>query len=188
MKYLNFLAIALIVSLSSCGGGSSEDANSEDQVDSAASEAAATPKRGMMEVDLNEFYVNATIMVPDESRGEQNINRNDDFGETRVQAGTIYDVIIAEQIEGDLNTYIQMLSEDITFTNEVIEQGDDYVLYKSSITDSHIDPEYHFFAIKTIDGIVYELHDYNEEGGYAESVARLMLESVNHMKANNTAT
>ena len=26
---------------------------------------------------------------------------------------------------------------------------------------------------------------YNEEGGYAESVARMMLESVNHMKANN---
>ncbi|MDA7744873.1 hypothetical protein N8911_02115 [bacterium] len=187
MKYLNFLAIALIVSLSSCGGGSSEDANSEDQVDSTASEAAASPQRGMVEVDLNEFYVNATIMVPDESRGEQNIAMND-FGETRIQVGTIYDVIIAEQIEGDLNTFIQALSEDITYSNEVIEQGDDFVLYKSSIVDSHIDPEFHFFAIKTADGIVYEIHDYNEEGGYAESVARLMLESVNNMKANNTAS
>jgi hypothetical protein len=173
MKYLNFLAIALIVSLSSCGGGSSEDANSEDQVDSTASEAAASPQRGMVEVDLNEFYVNATIMVPDESRGEQNIAMND-FGETR--------------IEGDLNTFIQALSEDITYSNEVIEQGDDFVLYKSSIVDSHIDPEFHFFAIKTADGIVYEIHDYSEEGGYAESVARLMLESVNNMKANNTAS
>ena len=97
----------------------------------------------MMEVDLNEFYVNATIMVPDESRGEQNIAMND-FGEIRIQVGTIYDVIIAEQIEGDLNTFIQALSEDITYSNEVIEQGDDFVLFKSSIVDSHIDPEFSF--------------------------------------------
>jgi hypothetical protein len=39
-----------------------------------------------------------------------------------------------------------------------------------------------------VGGIVYEIHDYNVEGGYAESVARLMLESVNNMKANKTAS
>lgn len=188
MKIYKNLSLVLIVGLTSCGSGASEEDGTAGQADSNSTELPTALQRGMVEVDLNEFYINASILVPDENRGEQNINRNDDFGETRVQVGTIYDVIIAEQIEGDLNTYIQMLSEDITFTNEVIEQGDDYVLYKSSITDSYIDPEYHFFAIKTIDGIVYELHDYNEEGGYAESVARLMLESVNHMKANNTAT
>ncbi len=187
MKDSNHFAIALIISLASCGGGSSEEANSEDQVDSTASEAEAASQRGMVEVDLKEFYVNATIMVPDELRGEQNIAMND-FGETRIQVGTIYDVIIVEQIEGDLNTFIQALSEDIPYSNEVIEQGDDFVLYKSSIVDSHIDSEFHFFAIKTVDDIVYEIRDYNEEGGHAESVARLMLESVNNMRPNNTAS
>ena len=187
MKVQNLFLIALLFSLAACGGGASDDGNSEESSDSSATEASATPMRGMVEVDLSEFYVNASIMIPDETRGEQSIAVND-FGETRIQVGTIYDVIIAEQIEGDLNSYIQMLSEDITYMNEIIDQGEDFVLYKSSIADSHIEPEFHFFAIKTIDGIVYEIHDYNEEGGYAESVARLMLQSVNDIKPINTAS
>lgn len=184
MKTRHLFFSAILFTLASCGGGSSETSDEATDSTATVSDLPASLQRGSVEADLSDYFVNATITIPDESRGEHSITAND-FGETRIKVGTIYDVIIAELIEGDLNSHIQMLNEDITFTNEIVEQGDDYILYKSSIANSSIDPVFHFYAIKTFDGIAYEIHDYNEEGGYAESVARMMMESVNYMKANN---
>ena len=146
MKIYKLLALSLIIGLSSCGGGGSEDSSEQPADEAVASDLPAVLQKGMVEVSLNDYYVNAAILVPDETRGVQEISTND-FGETRVKVGTVYDVIFAELIEGDLNSKIQMLNEDITYTNDIIDQGEDFILYKSTITDSHIDPEFHFYAI-----------------------------------------
>ena len=111
-----------------------------------------------------------------------------DFGETHVHVGDLYNVVFAELIEGDLNSYKTALSEDLMYNNVIVEEGDDFVLYKSVIDGSHVEPVFHFYAIKDVGGVTYEIHDYNEEGGYPESIARFMLESVNHMELNNQAS
>ncbi len=185
MKLYSFMALVLALSLFSCGGASSDSEASEDGEDMAQSDFPRTLQNATKWVDLNDYYVNASIAIPDETQGESEIMVND-FGEIHVSVGEIYHVVFAEMIEGDLNTYISTLSEDLVYTNEIVDQGEDYVLYKSTIADSPMDPEFHFYATKTIDGIAFEIHDYNEEGGYAESITRRMLDSVNNLKSNNS--
>lgn len=185
MKLYTLTGIFLIALLTACGGESKTDEADGD----VASDLPAILQTSVTTADLSEHFINASIIIPDSNRAKSHAEIYvNDFGETRVQVGTIYNIVIAELLEGDLNSYRQTLADDLTYTHEIIEEGSDYILYKSVIIDSQLDPEFHFFAIKDIDGVKYEIHDYSEEGGYAESIARMMLESVNHMNVNNPAT
>jgi hypothetical protein len=186
MKRTLFLSLFCAFILASCSGGSGESSDTTDSTE-ASTEMPAALQRAATTVDLSDYFVNVTLTIPDSSRGLPMVEAND-FGETRVVVGSIYNLVITELIEGDINSYVEALKGDGMYQNEVVEQGDDFVLYKSVIADSHVDPEFHFFAIKNVDGIDFEFHDYNEEGGYAESVARYMLDSVNHLKRNNQSS
>lgn len=185
MKVSYLLLIPVLFAMTACGGGGGESDSSADSTQ--VSELPRSLQAGVMEVDLSDHFINATVLIPDSSRGLASIQTND-FGEVRIVVGDVYNLVIVENLDATMDSKLQALNEDLMYQHEVIEQGDDYVLYKSSIEGSHVDPVFHFFAFKTIDGIEYEFHDYNEEGGYAESVARLMLESVNHLRVNNSAT
>lgn len=185
MKLYTLFGIFSLALLTACGG----ESKSDEAAEGAASNLPAVLQTSVTTADLSEHFINASIIIPDSNRAESHPDIYvNDFGETRIQVGTIYNIVIAELLEGDLNSYRQALADDLTYSHEIIEEGSDFILYKSVIIDSHLDPEFHFYAIKEIDGVLYEIHDYSEEGGYAESIARMMLESVNHMSVNNSAS
>ncbi|GAB5538200.1 MAG: hypothetical protein Salg2KO_03030 [Salibacteraceae bacterium] len=183
MLHKFLLATGLAICLISCGGQQGE--TGEESTEEGTNELPRSLQVATTTVDLSDHYVNGTLIVPDETQGELSISVND-FGETHVQVGEVYHVVFAELLEGDINSRKQALGDDLMYKNEFVEEGEDFILYKSVIADSHLDPEFHFYAVKTIGNTTFEIHDYNEQGGYAESIARRMLESVKNIKPNNS--
>lgn len=173
-KYLLFLPFALM--LSACGSG---DSSSTEEVTEALPEILA---QRTTKLDLSEYQLPFVLIVPDSTRGIPEVVVTS-FGETDISVGSAFHVVIAEG--GDVAEKTKALSEDLMYTNTIIEQAEDFLLYKSEIKDSFLDPEFHFYAVKNVNGISYEFRDYSDEGGYAETVARFMLTSINHLKAKN---
>lgn len=183
MKPFKTLIFAALISLCSCGGGGSE-ASSTENTDSTASALPAILQNRVTPYNLADHYIAATLLVPDSTRGIPQVVETA-FGGIQLTVGSSYNIVISELAGGSIQAKAQELAEDLMYKNEIVEQGADFILYKSSITDSYVEPVFHFYALKTIGNTTYEVHDYNEEGGYAESQARFMLESVNHLQPNN---
>jgi hypothetical protein len=183
MKTLNWITVLIILLSTSCGEPTGEESGAGTA--DAATELPAALQRGTTTIDLSEHFVKASLIIPDSMRGVPTIEPNA-FGGIQVTVGPTYNVVIEKLVGGSLQSKIKALQEDLMYKNEIIEQGDDFIFYKSVIADSYVDPEFHFYAIKQMGGVTYEMHDYNEEGGYAESVARFMLESVSYIQANGS--
>ncbi|MEZ4721491.1 MAG: hypothetical protein R2813_06385 [Flavobacteriales bacterium] len=185
MRLFNVFMVLAVAGLCSCGGGSNEGEAGEGTEE--VSSLPAVLQNRVTNYDMSEYFVNATFIIPDSSRGIPEVIENA-FGGVQLTVGNSYNIVINEHLEGTIQSKTQELSEDLMYKNEIVEQGTDFILYKSVIADSYVDPVFHFYAIKTIGGTNFEIHDYSEEGGYAESQARFMLESVNHLQPNNPAS
>lgn len=183
MKRIIQLSIAAsIILMQSCTGGNSHsDEQSMEQESATQTGVEALPQtlqRGTQLLDLSDYFMPFSLYIPDSSRGIPNIIETS-YGETEIEVGSTFHIVVAEG--GDMAMKKVEIADDLMFTNDVVEEGDDFILYKSSIADSHLDPEYHFYAVKTVDGLDFEFRDFSNEGGYAETVARFMLASVNHL-------
>ena len=167
--------------MASCGSGTSEES-------SEASTEVTLPAvlaNGTMSLDLSDYYLPFSLYVPDSSRGIAEVEETG-FGETIIRVGSTYNLVIAEG--GDMAAKKAEIAGDLMFTNTIVEEGEDYIVYKAEITGSALDPEFHFYAVKDINGTVYEFRDNKDEGPFAESIVRLMTESVNHIVPNKSAT
>lgn len=178
--FLALIAIALITQ--SCGSGTDGDADAQD---SAAQALPAVLTRGMTELNLSEYFMPFTMIVPDSSRGYAEVEETG-YGETIVRVGSVYNLVIAEG--GDVATKKAEVMDDLMFTNTIVEEGENYFIYKSVIEGSPLDPEFHFYMVKDVNGTTYEFKDNKDEGPFAESIVRLMMESVNHITPNSAAS
>ncbi len=184
MRLPYFLAFVLLFSLASCGGGGSEgSADTASEAGEPASELPEILTRSTTTIDLSDYYLPFELYIPDTTRGYPEIEETS-YGEVSVHVGKTFHVIIAEG--GDLAVKKEDLAGDLLYDHEIVEEGADYILYKSSIKDSYLDPEFHFYAVKAVGGTTYEFHDFDDEGGYAETVAGFMLQSVNHLQSKET--
>lgn len=184
LTWNNLLMLSLVLTLAACGssGEGADDAAAEEQTQEELPRVLAN---GTNLLDLSEYYLPFSLYVPDSTKGYPEVIETG-YGATIVRVGSMYNMLIAEG--GDVAAKKAEVMDDLMYTNTVVEEGDDYFLYKSEIKDSFLDPEYHFYAVKQINGIQFEFRDNKDEGPYAESIARLMLESVKHVKANQAAS
>ncbi|NQV52323.1 MAG: hypothetical protein HQ500_04030 [Flavobacteriales bacterium] len=183
MKRTFLLALAAIaLFMQSCGSGTEGETTA---VDSTAQALPAVLARGTVELNLSEQFFPFTMLVPDSSRGLVEVEETG-YGETIVRVGTVFNMSIAEG--GDMSTKKAEVADDLMFTNTIVEEGDDFIVYKSVIEGSPLDPEYHFYAVKDVNGMTYEFKDNKDEGPFAESIVRLMIESVNHIAPNSPAS
>ncbi|GAB4377549.1 MAG: hypothetical protein Kow0075_06230 [Salibacteraceae bacterium] len=169
------ILIALMLSLHACSGGADQ---SSDGQTADSSSLPVELQQGVMTLDLSAYYLPFSLIVPDSTKGYPEVE-DTGYGEYIVRVGDNYQVVIAEG--GDLQEKKAALADDLLFDHEIIEEGSDYILYKSTIKDSFLDPVYHFYAVKQVGGLQFEFHDYDAEDGYAESVATFMLKSVNNL-------
>jgi len=184
MRNISWMLISvLILTLSACGGSGGEQ--SEESTEQEQVQLPEVLQRGTTTIDLSEYFMPFSLIIPDSMRGYPEVVETG-YGETQLVVGSTYNVVMYEG--GDMAEFKSQLEGDIMYTNTVIEEGEGFVLYKSEIADSFLEPEFHFYAVKSVNGGMYEFHDFNEEGGYAESVARFMLESVNNLIPNNEAS
>lgn len=168
--------------MQSCGSGSSnEDANA------IQSDSVALPRilaNGTTKLDLSGYFLPFSLYVPDSTRGYPEVIETG-YGETIVKVGSTFNMLIAEG--GDVAAKKAEIMDDLMYNNTILEEGADYFLYKSEIKDSFLEPEFHFYSVKTINGVTFEFRDNKDEGPFAESIARLMMESVNHLQPNQNA-
>jgi hypothetical protein len=178
------LMLCTVFVFAACGS-SETSAEDEAGTETTAEELPRVLANGTNLLDLSDYYLPFSLYVPDSTKGYPEVIETG-YGETIVRVGAMYNMLIAEG--GDVAAKKAEVMDDLMYTNTIVEEGDDYFLYKSEIKDSFLDPEFHFYAVKQINGITFEFRDNKDEGPYAESIARLMLESVKHVQANQAAS
>lgn len=157
--------------LMSCNGGGSADLDPNRPY----FDQATLPNdiKGMVEQDLKEYGLDLVVLIPDSTKGYAAISEMS-YGETEIKVGRGYHIRIAEGADIDLKrTDIQ---EDLLFETEVLLDEDTCLVYKSTIRDDPQHVEHHFYLVRTIDGIDYEISDV-EGAMHSERAVRAMLEA-----------
>jgi len=138
--------------------------------------------RGTVGLNMSEYGLPLSIMVPDTTVGFPDV-ADQSYGAMELRVGKYYQVQILEG--GDLNLLKTDLAGDLLMKSTIVEEGDNYILYKSEIDGSFIDPEFHFCVVSNINGIDYEISDIKGDVTFPESAIRLMLQAALHAKGNN---
>lgn len=170
----------MIISLSllACGGESKTTGDAA----AAANEAAAKADyKGMELVNLSEFAVNANIQLPDQDKGALQIQNSttesieilvgDAFGIEIIPFG----ISVAEKQ--------QELNDDLVYTIEYLEETPEKIVYRKTIKDSEIDPEYHFFITKEINGEPFSIKSLNK--AYTQKSIEKMVLSAESLTPQN---
>ena len=150
-----------------------------------AEDLPAVLVNGTSELDLSDYFMPFSLYVPDSNRGIPDVIETG-YGETIVRVGPAFNMIIAEG--GNVANRKAEIADDLMYKNTIIEEGDGFIIFKSEIEGSFVDPEFHFYAVKNINGIDFEFKDNKDDGPFAESIARFMVESVNHITPNKSAS
>lgn len=170
------ISSAFLFTACSSGGGNAEAGTESDSL-STASEVVEDYS-DMQEVDLSEYGMMASVFVPksgkvemvETSWGSVEIMVGDKFGMEVVPFG----FTIAEKKDE--------LKQSSVFETEIIEDKDNYFLYKKTIPNSEIMEEYHFFLNQTIDGEIYEVKSMADLE-LKEAQARKVLKAAKSLKA-----
>jgi len=172
------------LALSACSGGSSAEEEGATE-ESTAQELPRVLANGTTLLDLSDYFFPFSLYVPDSTRGYPEIIETG-YGETVVRVGSTFNMLIAEG--GDLAMKRSEIADDLMYTNKIVEEGEDYILYSSEIKDSFLELEFHFYAVKQVNGLSFEFKDNKDEGPFAESIARFMLESIGHLQPKPNAS
>jgi hypothetical protein len=179
MKYLRFLPVLLYALFAaSC----SERKNVQSEADDLYQ---------FKEVDLRAFDLPATVFIPDETAGigasfKTTVEHVEDFKWT-ISAGPNFELYIEDW--GDhakrLREFKLNLQRSDVFTSTIIEQKENYILYKRQLTDpikvkeyQHI--SYHIYALIPINGVYYEIR--NKTKGDPLKTAQFMITSIKSFK------
>jgi len=177
MKKLKFIGLfALSMSVFACGGGESPEAGSE-AVETASAEV---DYKGMEWTDLTEFGVNASLQIPNGDKGPQRI-QNSATESVEIIVGTSYGI---EVIPFGLTVEEKKagLDGDLVYTIEYLEDTPDKVVYKKTIKDTDVEPEFHFLLMKEIDGESYSIQSLNK--AYKQRWIEKMVISAESLTAN----
>lgn len=120
------------------------------------------------------------ILTPDTTIGTPRIIEQS-YGETHVLVGERFQISIAEG--GDLALRKSDLESDLVYTNTIVENDSTGIIYKCEIPDSGLEPSYHFYLIKSLNGVQYEIQSIHSEIQFSEKWAKRMMESAKRIKA-----
>lgn len=182
MKLLRtFTILSFSILLFACGDNSAVEANENEAAEEATMKEETTLKNAV-DIDLSQYDLAASISIPDESKGKAEVSLTD-AGSIVIKVGTnfnldiqAYGISVAEKKDE--------LASDLVYEIEYIEESENSILYKKSIKDSDITPEYHFFLNKEIDGDIVEVKNGLEEF-FSQKAVEKMMQSANSLKANN---
>lgn len=178
------LGLSLCVSLAACNGGASDGVDADQPYFDM--EKLPEDLRGMVEMDLSEHGLPLVILVPDSSVGVPRVTVQP-YGETEIKVGRGYWITIAEG--GDMELQRQDVDEDLLYKSNYLEDESCCILYRSVLPDDELHEEHHFYVVKNIDGVDYEIRD-KPDGSvqYSERAARSMLEAARAMVARRSET
>lgn len=140
---------------------------------------------------LDVYGIDATIMIPNETAGigasfETEILHDDGDFKWHISAGRNFNLYIEDY--GDyqyrMPEFLRKLEAQDIFKTEIIQQKDEYVIYKRELNmSSKKISTYHLYGIKYINGVYYEIK--NKEAGDSEKVIDFILKSFLSFKPIN---
>ncbi len=173
-KAIAIVSLFSMVMFSACGGGESTG----DQAEGQATEESAS-MQGMKELNLGEYGMDISIMIPDENTGMAEVIAADWSVEIRVGEGFMISVSIGE---GDLELLKSDLQEDLVYKSEILDESPSHIVYKREIENSGMEPEHHFFYIADVEGDQYDVQNLKDVTYSKEAIDR-MLASAKSIKA-----
>lgn len=135
--------------------------------------------QGMMELDLSQYGLNVTLMVPDSSIGTLEVMAQS-YGDIEVRVGTFFQIKIAPG--GDIALKKSDLESDLLFKTTILSETPELLIYKSDLPDGS-KSYHHFYMIKKVLGANYEIRDIEESGeSFSEAIVKKMVEAANSIK------
>ncbi len=140
---------------------------------------------------LDVYGIDAAIMIPNETAGigasfETEILHDDGDFKWHISAGRNFNLYIEDY--GDyqyrMPEFLRKLEAQDIFKTEIIQQKDEYVIYKRELNmSSKKISTYHLYGIKYINGVYYEIK--NKEAGDSKKVIDFILKSFLSFKPIN---
>lgn len=172
MKKIFFLAIAFAsIIISGCS-------ESTDKTKNASNELPEIIK-SFSYINLLDKGYPLEILIPDSNIGTAKVIQQS-YGETHILVGERFQISIAEG--GDLELRKSDIESDLVYKNTIIESDSTGIIYKSEIAESGIEPAYHFYLVKEINGIKYEIQSIHSDISFSEKWAKRMMESAKRIK------
>ena len=161
--------------------GGSNEANS----DADSTEVEATMEEdysGMKEVDLTEYGITASIMVPGDEKGKLEVEETS-WGSLTMKVGEKFGIEIVpfgltlEEMKAEMD-------QGGVYEIEILEETNDHILYKRSIPNAEVKEEFHFFMYKEMNGESYEIKSMADME-LKESAARNALKAAKSFQAKD---
>jgi len=181
MKISRLLYTTAVISiLFACNNAPSENATEENVEET--SEKKEVDLSGMEEIDLSEYDLLATMLVPDESKGNREIGFTE-AGNILIKVGSRYGIeivpfgmTVAEKKEE--------LAGGLVYNIGFIEETENSILYSKTIKDSEIEAETHFFYSAEINGELIEIKSL-DGSPFSSGMIKKMLASAKSIKGKS---
>ena len=185
MKKIQLIgALAISMSVIACGG----DAKTTDKSSETTEAAEVTANTvndyiGMKLADLEEFGVYASLQIPDGEKGPVKIE-NSATESVEIISGNSFGIEIIP-FGVTVTEKKAELDNDLVYTIEYLEDSPEKIVYKKTIKDSEVEPEFHFFLTKEINGESYSIQSLNK--AFKQRNIEKMVVSAESLTASNPA-
>jgi len=139
---------------------------------------------------LDSVGIDASIMIPNETAGigasfNTEILHDDGGFKWHISAGRNFNVFIEDY--GDyqylMPEFIRRIDTKDIFKTQIVKQTGNYIIFKRELNTSTIpNATYHFYGVKYINGVYYEIK--NSEEGDSKKVIEFILKSYLSLSSN----
>jgi len=179
-KIIPISAICIAMAFYSCNQSAYTENNEEGNTE-AQSESATT--ENSTEINLSDYDLNASISIPDESKGKAEISLTD-WGSIEIRVGERFGIEIVP-FGMTVEEKRAELEADLVYQTSYLDENENLLFYEKSIKESDIEMEYHFFYTTELDGDIVEIKSLDNK--FSKSAVESMIESAKSLKSINPA-
>ena len=162
-KLLFLLMIPAAITFASCGTDKIEE----------------TPKiPGMMEVDLTQYGMQVTMMIPDSTKGAAEIVQ-ESWG-VDIKVGKSFQMMIRRDAEDAGIKKSDIQGNEINKLKRFVKEEPNLLFYETSLPDAE-QSQFHFWSVMKVGEDSYTIED-NPMESFSEKDVERMIESVKSMK------
>jgi len=134
---------------------------------------ASAQLEGMKKIDLGEYQLSATISIPDDSKGKTEVVATD-WGSIEIKVSDWFGIEVVPFGMSIIDKKTE-LKADLVYSIEYLTDEESLLFYKRTISGSEVDPEYHFFMTKEIDGDLVEVKSSGNQSFTKRQVEKMIL-------------
>jgi len=180
MKKTFLLAlISAIFVMTSCG-----DPEPDVTTDPDTTTTPELDTKGLVSFDLSTEGLDYTMMVPNQESAKALplLTYRDGTDDYLLQVGDKFQIVIVEDAP-DMDFVKADLENALDFTNTIITEEADYIIYKTEAPDMEGEEFYHFYMFMNIGGYDYVFRDYRMEDDFNQMHVERMIKSIKTSKA-----